>query len=30
VIGWEGPDSARKDIVDAVRAYDAASPKPAF
>ena len=30
VIGWEGPESARKDIVDAVRAYEAASPKPAF
>ena len=30
VIGWEGPESARKDIVDAIRAYEAASPKPAF
>ena len=30
VLGWEGPESARKDIVDAVRAYEMASPKPAF
>ena len=30
VIGWEGPDSARKDIIDAVAAYQAASPQPAF
>jgi inorganic pyrophosphatase len=30
VIGWEGADSARKDIVDAVEAYAAASPRPAF
>jgi inorganic pyrophosphatase len=30
VIGWEGPDSARKDILDAVAAYKAASPQPAF
>ena len=30
VIGWEGPDSARKEIVDAVAAYRAASPQPAF
>jgi hypothetical protein len=30
VIGWEGPDSARKDIVDAIAAYERASPKPAY
>jgi hypothetical protein len=30
VVGWEGPDAARKDIMDAVAAYEAASPKPAF
>ena len=30
VIGWEGPDSARKDIVDAIAAYQAASPPPAY
>jgi inorganic pyrophosphatase len=30
VIGWEGPDSARKDILDAIAAYKAASPQPAF
>lgn len=30
VVGWEGADAARKDIMDAVAAYEAASPKPAF
>jgi inorganic pyrophosphatase len=30
VLGWEGPDSARKDILDSIAAYKAASPKPAF
>jgi inorganic pyrophosphatase len=30
VIGWEGVESAKKDIVDAVAAYEAASPRPAF
>ena len=30
VLGWEGPESARKDIVDAIRAYELANPKPAF
>ena len=30
VLGWEGPESARKDIVDAIKAYDVANPKPAY
>jgi inorganic pyrophosphatase len=30
VIGWEGPDSARKDILDAIAAYKSASPQPAY
>ena len=30
VIGWEGPDSARSEIMEAVAAYQQASPKPAF
>jgi inorganic pyrophosphatase len=30
VLGWEGPDSARKEILDAIAAYKVASPKPAF
>ncbi len=30
VLGWEGADSARKEILDAVAAFRTASPKPAF
>ena len=29
VIGWEGPESARKDILDAVAAYKKSVPSPA-
>ena len=28
VIGWEGPESARKDILDAVAAYKKSMPSP--
>jgi inorganic pyrophosphatase len=30
VIGWEGPDAAREEILRGVHAYKGASPKPAF
>jgi inorganic pyrophosphatase len=30
VVGWEGPQEAMQDILNAVAAYDAASPRPAF
>lgn len=30
VLGWEGADSARAEILAAVAAFDAASPKPAY
>jgi inorganic pyrophosphatase len=30
IVGWAGPDVARREIVDAVEAFRQASPKPAF
>jgi inorganic pyrophosphatase len=30
IVGWEGPDEARREILDAVEAFRKASPKPAF
>jgi inorganic pyrophosphatase len=30
IVGWEGPDVARREIVEAVEAFRKASPKPAF
>jgi inorganic pyrophosphatase len=30
IVGWEGPDEARREIMAAVEAFKTASPKPAF
>jgi len=30
IVGWEGPDEARREILAGVDAFKTASPKPAF